>query len=219
MSPVGLEISSVKALVEKELEGKYFYLIPRKNIIFYPKQRIEEKLFEIFPRINSLSINLKKASFLEITLALRKPISLWCKDTKNEKCYFLDEKGFIFDEAGNFSDGIYFIYRGEVADSPLGSMYIEEEKFALLRSFIADIRDLGFFPQEISPIGAGSYDLTVSGGHILFSIEDNSADVLTNLSSLLGDARLSILKGSELQVESVDLRYGKKIIFKKKNSL
>lgn len=215
-SPEGVYAEDVKGAIENMISGNFLLFIPKRSVLFYPKQEIVNELKNSFRRIESLNLDLKKDKVLHVELFLRKPISLWCQDRESGGCYFLDEKGFIFDDAGDFSSGIYFIYRGGVEGSPIGSFYLEESKFILVKDFVGKVRDIGFSPNELNMVSADSFDLSVAGGHILFSLEDNPSDVLANLTSLVGDPTLSILEGGELQVESIDLRYGKKIILKRK---
>lgn len=218
ISPEGIYVEEVKKFTEDMISGNFLFVIPKRSVLFYPKEEIESELMNSFRRIESLDLDLKKGGILHVNLSLRKPISLWCEDGEGGSCYFLDEKGFIFDDAGEFSSGIYFVYKGNIEGSPVGSSYLDEFKFTQVKDFIGKVRDIGFSPTEVRATSLDSLDLSVAGGHILFSLEDNLIDVLANLTSLTDDPTLSILKDGELQVESVDLRYGKKIILKRKAS-
>lgn len=217
--PPGIETSKVEQITNDLLEGNYFFVFPKRNVFLYPKKEIESKLYKELPRIDSLKIKLKDFSIINISAELRKPISLVCENAEEKKCFFIDEKGFIFDLAGDFSKGIYFIYRSQQDPVSIGTMYMDQERFIRLKAMVGKIRDIGFLPEEVQENSDKSFNLSVAGGHIIFSLEDNYSDVLTNLTSLVGDSALSILKAGELQVESIDLRYGKKIIIKNKKNL
>lgn len=214
--PPGIETSKVEQITNDLLKGNYLFVFPKRNIFLYPKKEIETALYKELPRIESLKIKLNDFSIINISATLRKPISLVCENADEKKCFFVDEKGFIFDLAGDFSKGIYFIYRSQHDPVSIGTMYMDEERFMRLKTVVGKIRDIGFLPEEVRENSDKSFDLSVSGGHIIFSLEDNYSDVLTNLTSLVSDPTLSIIEAGELQVESVDLRYGKKIILKKK---
>ncbi len=218
----GILKEEATSIVENNLVGNFLFVIPRRSIFFYPKQRIRDELQQNFPRIENLNIDLQRFSALVLELSLRKPTSLWCRGTTKEDCFFIDDQGFVFDKAGEFSDGIYFIYRGllgEGSEDPLGKQYLDTNNFVSLKDFVGKARDIGLLPKGITPIGNNSWSLIVLGGNILFSSEDDFSEVLANLGSLLSDEKLSLVKDGELQVASIDLRYGKKVILKKKEEI
>ena len=57
----------------------------------------------------------------------------------------------------------------------------------------------------------------VEGGAIIFSESQNFGDAITNLSSVLADSSLDVFADGELQAESLDLRFGNKVIIKRNN--
>ncbi len=75
----------------KNLDGKYFHILSKKNIFFYPKSEIRKKILDANPEISKLNFRLKNNNlFLEINE--EKPIYLFCQN----QCYFLNSKGKIF---------------------------------------------------------------------------------------------------------------------------
>ncbi len=119
--------SDIKNKVESILAGSYggfLPLIPKKNIIFYPKENIKSELLADFNRLGSVSIG--RTSFLnftsiDINVTERKPIAIWCdqingatvSDTAN--CYYIDYTGLIFTSAPHFSGNAYVVYSGSPA--------------------------------------------------------------------------------------------------------
>ena len=212
--PSGIEASKVEQIANDLLKGNYLFVFPKRNIFLYPKKEIEAAIYGELPRIESLKIKLNDFSIIHISATLRKPISLVCENVEEKKCFFLDEKGFIFDSAGDFSKGIYFIYRSKQDPVSIGTMYMSEDQFIRLKTVVGKIRDIGFLPEEVKQNPDGSFNLQVSGGHIIFNLQDES-EMLTNLESLVDEQKLGILSGGRLEIYSIDLRFGKKIILKR----
>lgn len=212
--PSGIEVARVEQIANDLLEGNYLFVFPKRNIFLYPKKEVETALYRELPRIESLKIKLNDFSIIHISATLRKPISLVCENVDEKKCFFLDEKGFIFDSAGDFSKGIYFIYRSSRDPVTIGTMYMAEDQFKRLKAVVGKIRDIGFLPEEVKENPDGSFNLLVTGGHIIFNLQ-NESEMLANLKSLVDEQKLGILSGGRLEVYSIDLRFGKKIILKR----
>ena len=148
----------IKADVQKELAGYYLWFFPKTNIFLYPKKDISKVLHNTFFRLKDVSFSLgrsvtsealKNRKTLEVSVDERTAVYIWCDEeagspaiTTNQKCYFMDEKGYIFDGAPYFSGEVYFKFYGP---ADLGT-YFEKENFEQLIDFRDILLSLGFKP-------------------------------------------------------------------------
>lgn len=212
-----LDSSEINKNIESEIQGNYFYIFSKSNIFLFPKNKVEKIIMANFSRAESVYI--KRGSLTSIAVAIeeRKPKDLWCDAGEPPVCYFLDTEGYIFDTAPEFSSDVYTVYTGQVTGNPIGSRYGSKEDFASIQLLLKGMSDLGLSVNAVNFIHDKSYEaLLKSGGSILFSLEGDPAKVISNLESLLNDSALSLLQDGVLTVNTLDLRYGNKIIIKKK---
>lgn len=224
----GNEITQEEKLVgiaDKYLEGEYFYLIPKSNIFLYPKDKIKEEIFFEFPRIKDVNIEYKNLHTISIEVFERKPLSLYCgKDfveieENTENCYFMDEEGILFSKAPDFSGNIFFKYFGDLDVkpkfphlSPLGSRYMNIEKFRGFRLFIESFQDLNIKPITLNKNDEFDFTLLFEDGtKIIFRQDQELAMILDNLESVL---EAESIKNTNKQLDYIDLRFGNKIYYK-----
>ena len=111
-----IDTEKIKEVVQGEIVGNYLHFFPKTNILFYPKKNIENKLKATFKRLREVAVFVSDEKILQVSISEREPKYTWCGETinleKEEKCNFLDETGFIFDEAPYFSKNVYFKFYG-----------------------------------------------------------------------------------------------------------
>lgn len=213
-----VQSSEIESVVRDELQGNYLHLFSKANIALYPKSKIKTAISEKFSRIQSFEVRSTSLTSISIIITERKPESLWCKDMQGETgCYFIDSKGLVFDEAPKFSPDVYFVYTGGIQGEPIGARYGTEESFAKLKLVVAGVRDLNLEPVAVDSISDNSYAIHLKrGGVIYFSLHDDSEKIISNLESVLSDPTISVFQNGVLTVSSLDLRYGNKVILKKR---
>ena len=141
----------VISLVQSHLSGYYFWLLPRSNFVIYPRRDIKKSLFKEFPRFASVDLALEGTRLLSIVVVEREPFALYCASAllpdDASQCYFLDENGFIFDQAPSFSGHVYFIYAKDVpVEEPLGKEFLTPLEFKPLTRFANSLSILGINP-------------------------------------------------------------------------
>jgi hypothetical protein len=228
-----METNLIADVVNEKLSGYYFWLFPRTLSFFYPKNQIADELTFRFRRIRDISLNLKDLNTLDIVISERKAAYTYCGadlptlplDTStldSEKCYFLDDNGYIFDEAPYFSGEVYTKFYGDTKlDNPSGTYFFpsifdklitlkEELEKINLKPAIFYIKDNG----DIS-VFLSSPSLTTRGPEIIFNTDSDFEQVMENLQSVLDTEPLKsdfVNKYSSLQY--IDLRFGNKVYYK-----
>ncbi len=215
------------------LSGHYLGLFPRNNIIIYPKNSLQKFLKEKFKRIDTIQIKLIDFKKLEIIITEKKQQSLWCDgspdglpapvasgtpETLSEKCYFLDDNGFIFSEAPNFSGDAYFKYYGNVsADAPIGQIYLSSSKtFQEMSDFVERVEQTTVTPVSVSAGDGGDFTMwLVGGGKIYFNYSESLSKTADNLKALL-QTILSSNPTAISKIDYIDLRFGDKLYYKMK---
>lgn len=208
------QVAEIESLVRERLSGYYLGLIPKSSAVFYPKDSIANILDERIPRLTSVNISLNGLRGVNVEVVEREPFALYCAEmVDKELCYFLDNSGYIYSEAPDFTNGVYLIYRREPSlESPVDKYFLDKNEFAKVNKFINSLSKL-----EIEPVGIlykdSEYFLTqASGPKIIWNSNQDSDKVLIDLESFL--------KGSKLKAEEIgnmsylDLRFDNKIYYK-----
>ncbi|MEK7582053.1 MAG: hypothetical protein AAB488_01845 [Patescibacteria group bacterium] len=225
-----LNPEKLKTRVTNILEEKYFYLIPKKNFFFYPKNAIERDLSDSFKRISKISVSyksFKNPQTIAVKIEERKPAYLWCGKSKAEivirektpKCYFIDDSGFVLDRAPIFSENVFIILYGKIINgenNPIGGIFLSKDDFLSLTKFIYKTSSFGLISTSLIKKDDGDYELELArAGKILFSLNDGAEKNISNLESALGtDPLKTNLVNKPDALEYIDLRFGNKVFFK-----
>jgi hypothetical protein len=225
-----IDTKLIKDIADEKLSGRYLKLFPKTNFLLYPKKSIEENLREKFKRLKDISIKLKDINTLEIDVTERTPSYTWCgvvpptSNDSTQSCYFLDDSGFIFDEAPYFSGDVYLRFYGkdglEGAD-PLGHSFLPQS-FNNLITYENLVLQMGLKPKAffitedgdikmLLPRGAGAS----SDPEVIFKQDADFNKVAENLQAALGTEPLhSNFKNKYSSLLYIDLRFGNKVYFK-----
>ena len=130
-------------------------------------------------------------------------------------CFFIDESGYIYNRAPDFSGPVFMRYYGlATGDAPLRSQYLPADTFRAIAIFLTNVRRLSFEPEAFVLADAYDFELHLKKGpRILFARNSDFATVLENLQSVL-DA--DVVKGKINTLDYIDLRFGNKVYFKEK---
>lgn len=207
---------AVAALIRRELSKKILGVIPRSHVLLYPKTVLRTRLLSEFPLLAGVTLSANWSS-LHAEIAERTPVALWCE---TERCFYLDEIGFIFAEAPETArreyDRLGPASLGSSTPDALFTSPIAAAKLSQVLELLRRLEALSMNP-TFARIGSGG-ELSVilsGGGELRFPNEGKLDETLTRLAALLTERDL-IKRGrtGELQIEYIDLRYGNKIYFK-----
>ena len=198
--------------VEEVTSGRYLWIIPKMSTFLYPRQEIESKLAQEFPRFKSTKLNIDNFQVLNIAVTAREPFARYC--ATSEECYLLDENGFIFSVSPT-SDESYLTYSlEEVVDSPVGKSLLPEETFTALSKFIDSLSELGIIPVALK-INKVHYVLSLTNGaEILWQRGSEPALVKSNLSAFLANDTIRARGDFWDKILYLDLRTENKVFYK-----
>lgn len=214
---------AVKATVEQTIAGKYLLLFPKSNVLMYPKSKIKSTLENTFKEIKNVDLSIKDSQALVVSLTEREAKYMWCGNTfpetnnSNEKCYFLDSDGYIFEEAPYFSGEVYFKFYGPI-DPPLGSFFFKQY-FSEFVSFRDVLVNMGLKPVAMNIIKSDQAEIILSKGptatvspKIIFDPSVDLKNTEENLDAALHTEPLqSKFEKKYSSLEYIDLRYGNRV--------
>lgn len=205
----------VVGVVEKILAGKYLALFSKRNNWLYPESTLIEMIKTDFPQVASVSLSLTEDKSLAVYVSERNPSGVWCGDIELTNCYFLDEDGFIFAQAPQFTGNIYSIFTGIIEkENPIKDSYLPKQDFLKLQGFISRLKSFGFNPLRIHLSESGDgYALLPEGGKILFTFGPDINKAGDNLASFLAESKVVKADGG-LKGLYIDIRFGNKIFYK-----
>lgn len=208
--------------------GKYINTYPKTNIFIYRKNKIESDIYNKFKRIKNVEIERVGFNRIDITIKERTPAGLWCdkKTTVEEECYFLDEDGYVYADAPMFSGNVFFRNYGNIIEKEkIGTNFLNSKKFKEISFFVKSIKDIdlnpiSFFADENGDyeiyLGDNSKDYSFYGGKIIFNNDDNLGEIFDNLKTILKEKVLTIGSSGDVQLDYIDLRFGKKVFYRLK---
>ncbi len=211
--------NALESLIKDNLAGSYFFLIPKDSIFFYPKRSIEGTVTDTYPEIKDVGVSLSNLTTLSSSVSERHQIGVWCKEEIT--CYFLDDTGYLFENAPQISGNVYFTYRGDLVSGTstdaLKGSFLDEATFKKLNTFIQALKDLHVFtPIAFTKTAQGEGVIsTEEGVDIRINTVSDISATLENLTSALGSSSLQDPK-TRASLEYIDLRFSNKIYYKLK---
>ena len=228
---VGASAVSSEALVKsvnEGLSGNHLGFFSKKNIFLYPGRSIEAALLVRFPRLKRADLSIEDFHTLRLAVEERKLYALWCgaETPQNTNvatsslaagCDFLDENGFIFSPAADFTGSVYMHYYGpylsSASSTPLGLQFLPANEFKQLDAFLRALK-----PLSLSVVGAGllsDKDVKILLEHnatLLVARSSDYSGALDNLRSALSSDVFE--KKSIADLEYLDLRFGDHVFYK-----
>ncbi len=220
--------SDIKELVKKVLADSYGYVIPRDNILFYPKEEILSVLQSTFLKILSVEIKRDGLRGIIVSIEERSPYVLWCGNSvvispkDNAKCYFVDSSGLVYSEAPVFSNDVYMHYYGGAIGNGniLGAHYLPGVDFRSLDQFVRTLISAGVETKHIR-VYDGDVDVYIVGKAgavptvLRFSITQPYTKSLSAFNTFISDQiSSSTIQKYLASVEYLDFRFGNKIYSK-----
>lgn len=205
----------IKNIVEKQLAGSYYYLFPRKNVVFVPRKDIKTALMKQDLSIKSVNIDLRSVNELSIKIVERNPDGLWC--SHNDECFFVDE-GYVYGKflGDNISD--YNILKTETDPKKIiGTIIIDSEDFRKINTFILYLKRENVSISNVLIQDNGDYEIqTKAGAKIIFNNREDISDTINNLASIVHSGAITKDKWQDIYktLLYIDLRFGRKIFYK-----
>lgn len=205
--------SEIESVVEENLAGAYAWVLPKKSAVLYPRASIERELLEKIPRFSSAEVSLDGARAVAVEVTERKPQALYCEGSEKPRCFFIDDTGYIFSEAPEFSGEVYIQYRTEPAlEKPVGTQLFEPSVFEKLELFLYNLKVLDIAPETVIRVG-DEYELRQPAGPLVKWREDQDLErLLVDFESFLHNSGLK--KADIERMSYIDLRFDSKVFYR-----
>ncbi len=207
-----LSPESVSAVVQETLTGSGFSLFSPNNIFLYPHDQIEEQLPEKFPRIKKVTVGRESllAQAVIVTVEERVPFATWC--AKDDACYVMDEKGYLFDVAGDSPQSPYVFRGGLLPHTEIIGQIFLEGRLSQILSLMEKLEEAGFHSRGMMVESEEDFTVTLlSGQRILMAFDSKESEVMHNLETAL---QSDSLRTRLPELEYIDLRFGNRVYYK-----
>lgn len=213
--------------ITQEMSGKYFWLFPKTNIFLYPQNTIIKDLQNKFKRLENINLSIKNDKTLAVSVSERKALYTWCGNTPpaivdQTTCYFIDENGYIFDQAPYFSGGVYFKFYGSTSGTDPSGSYFSKQYFKQLIYFKNILVEFGLKPVALYITPDQNVEVFLENGvssknepEIIFKQNGDYENIAENLKAVLTTEPLQTeFKNKYSSLQYIDLRFGNKVYYK-----
>lgn len=229
-----IDTEAIKEIANNNMLGYYLGFLPKTNFLFYPKNKIKNELADKFKRFKNISLSVKNIKTLQINVTEREGKYIWCgvvpldaNNKNHSQCYFINDTGYIFDEAPYFSGEVYFKFFGKEnasnlnVENPTGS-YLMSNDFGRIITFKKSLEQIGLKPVAFYLVGNGDGQIflgapsgLVNDPQIIFKVNSDLNKLTENLQAALTTEPLQTdFKKKYSSLIYIDLRFGNKVYYK-----
>ena len=200
----------IRSLVEQELDGEYYSVVPKRFSWTYPEEQIVTAI-ESVPKVKEARLARPDSRTVEVHFVEYNPVALWCQNQGSfEGCIFLDDTGYAFSPApplrGNAMPRYFNQETPTEGQHPFTYEFIRDTL-----SFSKVVRqDLNFVTYAIEKVGTDEAVFELyGGGQIKITLRQPLEVTLENLQVLLGASEFAHIEPGNF--EYIDLRFGDKV--------
>ncbi len=223
-----LSHSDVTAIVRTALSGSYGHLFSKRNVLLYPREQIRKTLYETFPSIKEITLDVRQQHELRIHIEERDAAAVACRsviegqEAMPRECYFIDETALIFLTAPHFSGSSYVTYELPLGEEPRGTQMLPAEEFTLIHTFISSLKAFSVratkihIEKEYLEIEA----MTQDRGTVRFLVKrESSYDTTHNTIQTVIESKEFSETSDLSDIDYIDFRFGNKIFYKEKEHI
>lgn len=199
----------LRGLVEQELMGSYFLIIPKRFVYLYPKDRIIEVL-DKNERVHNVVVDRSTRKTLSVYFEEYVPHALWCREDNKEECFFITEDGYAFTKAPVLHGGAFVRHYIEGVDELHEGVVIERDTLLTIDTFVKSLeQELAFRVGSLLHRENGDIEIYIQGGgKLLVSSHNEYAVTHENLKAILSSSEFSHIQPGNFNY--IDLRFGNK---------
>lgn len=209
--------SYIEKLVARELEGSKYIFFPKKNIFWYPEEKLMTKIASSTPRIQNVEIERGGLTTLKINISERSTYALVCTElVETSKCYLADINSVLYAEAPDFKASVFVkFYNTSTSTSlKLGDKFLEPSELKSLVGFSEKLKKINLVVARIN-VSSGTTELILeNGGKLIVTKEQNMDIAFENLKSLIESKEFKGRNDDGLKFQYIDLRFGNKLFYK-----
>jgi cell division septal protein FtsQ len=209
----------IEKVTSEQMKGDYFNIFSKANTFLFSKTAILNAVKNSSYWIKDVSLKRKGLTALSIAVTERTPVAAWCDDKSQDdaKCYLMDDSGFVFAKAPDFSGNAYIRFYGNFATSTaIGTQYIDKKDFDQILTMIKFLPSLSLEPSGVEMGDNQEYTISLkTGSRILLDTHDPVDKVISNIQTIMSERQfMDSQKLGFANLEYLDLRFGNKIYYK-----
>ncbi len=226
-----IDSSSVSASVSEFLSVNQALLYARGNIFLFSKSDVATLVKREFPRVYEVPVVERYGRTLSISIEERDAAYLWCGMEPPayvdrflpKDCFFLDQSGFVFDQAPFFTDGVYTVfYGGLVEGEPIGQTLPTRNSMEDIRAFAEALREEGIPIHSVVLSNDGQHAMLLDAvsdtgdfARIIFNEDESLIDTLDKLyTALHEEAFINEYADMKTRLEYIDTRFRNRVFYK-----
>lgn len=221
VSARGPGAETVTSITRSQLNGTYYFILPRNSVFLIPGEDIRSAVLDAHPEIAALSITRSSFTSLQIVATARANTFIWCgaaidPRVPSQTCYDVDIEGLIFRPAEESSIGtasstgtklrVYAPLDRELAigESPVRSRVSNADLLPDAVKFVGAVRELGV-PVSSLALRGDEADLWLPGPTRITYVLGRE-----QVAATLAASALPTLDFKSGTIEYVDLRFSGK---------
>jgi len=200
----------IKSLVESELEGEYYSVVPKRFSWTYPEEKIVSAV-ESVSKVKEARLTRPDSTTVEVNFIEYNPVALWCLTRESlEGCIFLDDTGYAFSPAPPLSGNAMPRYFNQESPAEGQNPFTYEFMRDTLSFTKLARQNFNFVAHGIEKVGVDEAVFELhGGGQIKITLREPINTTLENLRVLLGAPEFAHIAPSNF--EYIDLRFGDKV--------
>ena len=219
--------ASILSVSNTALQGKYAWLFSRSNFLWYPKNEIINTLRYSYSWIDTVSVERKNLTTIEIKIKERVPVAVWCGVSRatSTPCKLMDAQGNLFATAPEFVGPAYLrLYGPLTSASWRGANFFSENGRKHIFAFTKGLFEIALQPvavEVVTPSIKEEYAVFLSSGaQIYVQVSDPVDSIILNLQSILAQKTFARSASHNLSdLTFLDMRFGNKIFYKFKDDV
>jgi len=214
-------VDELRLFVREKLNGSYFFLFPRESIFLYSRGEIERGVLSAFPKVKTAEVRFEDFQSILLIVSERHPFALWCGEfpaSESDICYFLDETGFMYTQAPDFSGDAFFRYYGSLRESSgtegvlIGSHFLPPPEWNAVVFFLKTLADIGLSISSLTLRDDFDYELSLTDNtRLLVGRGQDLTEVARSIEAAFYSDELIKKRGS---LDYIDFRFGNKVYYK-----
>lgn len=207
--------TTIADFARAEMADDYLFVFPKQNIFLYPKSTIAQGLLEKFPTLKTADVHADNFHTVAIAVTERKPVALWCGESAEtpEACMLLDENGFAYAPAPEYSGDAFIRFYGTLATT--SRQYLAPAAFGDLLPLVQAIaqKEPALALSGVAVDAQNDVHVLFAGGtEVRFGLDDK--DTFERFTLVLGAE--PFLSRPLSDFEYLDLRFGDRLYYKLK---
>ncbi|HEY4518082.1 MAG TPA: hypothetical protein VJG48_00470 [Candidatus Paceibacterota bacterium] len=197
------EAPTIRDIIEANLAGTYFGLVPKDNLFVYPKSAIAANLHAINPGISKVDLTRKFGGELNVSLALHGRDYIWCQSEESAECRFLDEEGQAY-ATSLPTDGKFEIVSAE---------HLSKDAFATVRDVLLGLASSSLSARLVKANDTVVVYIMSEGWQLRTSASDSAGALLQRVRGALTTEALKD-QAARVNLNYLDVRLDNKIFYK-----